>query len=296
MRTLIIILSLIPALCMGQTSGKVVNGTITVTEDSGTPQQLTGQSTLGEFHGIVIGNGLAVSNDTLNKTGASGDSIIIADIIPDYLLGFNLARDTFTEIKIPAQEPPGLAGGVNEIHDVFLYGSDTLGAKSSHLVQSDWSFAATINMGPGASDSIRLQYNSINVDGFEFYPGWGVRTEQCDAWELATLYPGFETQKLYRAQFDVSVSSDSIVDAAIYIYVDGVRKGECAAEFSLLAPGNRSTVTGTCLLLLDCNSQHKVQLYLENQDPVTPSIPFTFERVALSLYHIKSLLIETGGE
>lgn len=140
-------------------NGEVIDGTLRVTQESGTPAKLTGKASDGEYKPLIIGSNLVLTGDTLSATGQPGLNVPIGSITPVTLVGINTTLDTITPTIVYDNTDVSYT-----LSNLLLLASDTLTAMRGSHLEAYKAIEYTKTLAAGASDTINVDQVGFNMD------------------------------------------------------------------------------------------------------------------------------------
>lgn len=263
----------------GQNGNSVlVNGTLQVTEQTGTMTELVGQSAAGFFGHITVGTGLELTAGTLKTIGGG---LVFADAVPVSLVGVNSASDTLTNIWNNFWDQPGPGGGIYQVSNVRLQNDTLYGVRASYFEGYE-AIAWAKSLGAGVTDTL-----NIDPTGglYDFSESGGTYTyEQPDEYYQALLPDHtWYHRVLLSARIDIRTTTAG--DISLKIYQGGAELPQCTVEYYLGGSSRTATISTTCQTLIV--DQEELDVRLTNSTGGT--VGYVIERANFNAHHFKSI-------
>lgn len=259
-------------------NSRLIDGTLQVTEQTGTMTELVGQSAAGFFGHITVGTGLELTAGTLKTIGGG---LVFADAVPVSLVGVNSASDTLTNVWINFWDQPGPGGGVYQVGNTRLQNDTLYGVRASYFEgYESIMWAKTINA--GATDTL-----NIDPTGglYDFSESGGTYTyEQPDEYYQALL-PDHTWYHRVLLSARIDIRTGTAGDIALKIYQGGAELPQCTAEYFLGGSSRTATITTTCQTVIV--DQETLDVRVTNA--TGGNISYVIERANFNAHHFKSI-------
>lgn len=254
----------------------LIDGTLQVTEQTGSPTELVGQSAAGFLSHIEVGTGLELTSGTLKTVGGG---LVFDDAEPVSLVGVNAASDTLTNIWITTWDEPGPGGGTYEINNTRLQ-NDTLYSLRGSYFQGFEILKWAKTIGPGVSDTLNIDPSLL----FDFTESGGTYTYvEPDQYKYETI-PTYTWSHLFEFTARIDLHTGTYGGIELAIYRDDIEVSECTVEYYLGGSDRTATISTNCLIWIIDGEPLDVRL----KNASAGSVDYTIERANFNAHHIKS--------
>lgn len=261
---------------LGQNGSRFIDGTLQVTEQTGTMTELVGQSPTGFFGHITVGTGLELTSGTLKTVGGG---LVFADVEPVSLVGVNSISDTLTNIWMTSFDEPGPGGSVFEVNNIRLQ-RDTLYALRGSFFQGFESAQWAKTLDSGVVDTLNIDSQKL----FDFSETGGRYTYEQPEQYSTPLATDFDWSHIFRVTSRIDIRTTTAGDIELLVYVNGVEDPACTVEYFLGGSNRTATISTTCLM--EIYDTDVIDVRLKNTSG--GSVTYNIERATFNANHIKS--------
>lgn len=258
-------------------NSRLIDGTLQVTEQTGTMTELVGQSAAGFFGHITVGTGLELTAGTLKTVGGG---LVFDDVTPVSLVGVNSASDTLTNVWVNFWDQPGPGSSVYEVSNVRLQSDTIYGLRGSYFEGYEVSMWAK-SLGSGVTDTL-----NIDPTGglFDFTEAGGTYTYGQPDEYYPIPEPDYSWFHRFQITARIDIRTTTAGDLALSIYQDGVALPQCTVEYYLGGSSRTATITTSCQSFISDTATLDVRL----TNNTGGTVGYVIERANFNVHHIKS--------